>query len=255
MSPTKEEEPRHSNESEDDVNIENNLLKKGKSIKSFRTTSPTKCRKKSNNKSTPIKSVSKNTPSKLKQKEVANSHSSKKGNAKQRLIKSEVIDDNKTETLASPLLKPVQIETVTSLDEATEKKVIKLETAENETDQPDWDVRVSPGHSVESMDTCEESSQDSLPVQGSESDDSIILQEVESDNSEDSNEEMSTEHENSQTWNRDEDKVILQTFQKNGDSQNVFKEIQHLLPGRSVPEIRQRFHILMGLLQEMSSSK
>lgn len=62
-------------------------------------------------------------------------------------------------------------------------------------------------------------------------------------------------NEYSQTWNRDEDKIILQTFQKNGDSQNVFKEIQHLLPGRTVSDIRHRFHVLMGLLHEMSSSK
>ncbi|RZF46058.1 hypothetical protein LSTR_LSTR004771 [Laodelphax striatellus] len=56
------------------------------------------------------------------------------------------------------------------------------------------------------------------------------------------------------SWTREEDKVILQTFQQDGDSDKIFTKINAVLPLRSIPEIRSRFQVLMQLLNQMAQS-
>ncbi|XP_075215908.1 uncharacterized protein LOC142321584 [Lycorma delicatula] len=57
------------------------------------------------------------------------------------------------------------------------------------------------------------------------------------------------------SWTKEEDKVILQTFQQEGDSDQTFIMIRERLPLRSVEEVKSRFHILMLLLKRMTTSK
>ncbi|XP_022189621.2 GON-4-like protein [Nilaparvata lugens] len=56
------------------------------------------------------------------------------------------------------------------------------------------------------------------------------------------------------SWTREEDKVILQTFQQDGDSDKIFTKINAVLPLRSLSEIRSRFQVLMQLLNQMAQS-
>lgn len=229
MSPTKDDEPRHSNESEEDINADNISSRK---LKTFRSNSPSKTRKKTTNKSTP----------KIKKDCVRNR------------IKTEVpTSPNCTKKTKSKIKNTEENSNELFASSPSKEDPTKHEATESETEVCDWDVKTSPGPSIESVDTCEESSQDTIPAQGSESDDSIEVESVISDNSDDSNDDTLTEHENTHSWTRDEDKVILETFQQSGEEQKAFKAIQQRLPDRTILEIRQRFHVLMSLLQEMAS--
>nr|XP_018906709.1 PREDICTED: uncharacterized protein LOC109036792 [Bemisia tabaci] len=55
-------------------------------------------------------------------------------------------------------------------------------------------------------------------------------------------------------WTMEEDKIILQTFQKDPDMQDIFSKIQTQLPERSLQEVQSRFYVLIELLEKMSHS-
>lgn len=55
------------------------------------------------------------------------------------------------------------------------------------------------------------------------------------------------------SWTRDEDKIILETFQKENNKDQAFQHISELLENRTVAQIKQRFETLMNLLQEMAA--
>lgn len=55
-------------------------------------------------------------------------------------------------------------------------------------------------------------------------------------------------------WTREEDRIILQTFQTEGNSENTFKHVAELLNNRSIDEIKFRFYRLLTLLQEMAAA-
>ncbi|CAH1983021.1 unnamed protein product [Acanthoscelides obtectus] len=51
-------------------------------------------------------------------------------------------------------------------------------------------------------------------------------------------------------WKREEDKIILETFQKENDKEVAFKSISHQIRNRSKSQIRKRFDTLMKILIE-----
>lgn len=57
----------------------------------------------------------------------------------------------------------------------------------------------------------------------------------------------------SKVWTREEDKLILQAFQRQIGSEQTFSEISSLLPLRSVDDIQGRFQVLMNLLEKVTS--
>nr|CAH7758945.1 unnamed protein product [Callosobruchus chinensis] len=82
---------------------------------------------------------------------------------------------------------------------------------------------------------CEESSQDNCESDSNSSTSSLSQS--------DSNAE---EH----CWKREEDKIILETFQKENDKEVAFKSISHQIRNRSKSQIRKRFDRLMKILIE-----
>ncbi|XP_018333346.1 uncharacterized protein LOC108742578 [Agrilus planipennis] len=56
-------------------------------------------------------------------------------------------------------------------------------------------------------------------------------------------------------WTLDEDRIILETLQKEIDKDKAFEKIAESLENRTVFQIRQRFHTLMELLQQMTETK
>ncbi|KAJ1524371.1 hypothetical protein ONE63_010872 [Megalurothrips usitatus] len=55
------------------------------------------------------------------------------------------------------------------------------------------------------------------------------------------------------TWTREEDRIILCTFQSEPDKDKNFNKIRAQLPHRTVAEISSRFQLLMNLIQQMRS--
>uniref|UniRef100_A0A1B6D7L8 Myb-like domain-containing protein n=2 Tax=Clastoptera arizonana TaxID=38151 RepID=A0A1B6D7L8_9HEMI len=55
-------------------------------------------------------------------------------------------------------------------------------------------------------------------------------------------------------WTKEEDKIILQAFQLEGDTKATLMKINQLLPLRSIEEIQKRFQVLLQLLQRMTSA-
>ncbi|XP_071445491.1 uncharacterized protein mute [Hetaerina americana] len=53
-------------------------------------------------------------------------------------------------------------------------------------------------------------------------------------------------------WTREEDRIILQTFQADGGKRDALVKIRQKLPGRSVAEIASRFQKLMSLFRKMT---
>lgn len=221
MSPTKEEEPRHGNESEDDKEELAKPLKKP-----FRASSSPKVRKRS--RSTPKQPLKKpvRTP-------------------KDTLIGRRIN------------LKSTKVDCVGKELDLTDGQVgelgidDKLEVCKTES-ETECDLK-SPGHSTESMDTCEESSQDTIHRPNSDNDsdnDSIVEVESISDGSEESGKDEDNEH---GTWTRNEDKIILQMFQQHGDVETLFEKIQQSLTNRTIADIKQRFNILLSLLKKIKS--
>lgn len=98
------------------------------------------------------------------------------------------------------------------------------------------------------LEFCEESSQDNI---NTESDDSIEMDSL-------SNSPVHSDNSNSntfeETWTRDEDKIILETFQKGINKDEAFARIAKSLENRTVSQIKQRFQMLMNLLQKMAST-
>lgn len=54
------------------------------------------------------------------------------------------------------------------------------------------------------------------------------------------------------SWTRDEDKIILRTFQAVNGSDQVFQKICEQLPSRSAEEVKLRFQALMSFLQKIT---
>lgn len=91
---------------------------------------------------------------------------------------------------------------------------------------------------------CEESSQDNM----TDCEESIEETEsIPSIHSENSNSNPCDET----SWTREEDKIILETFQREGRNKEVFEQIATILKSRSSTQIKQRFQILLNLLQQM----
>lgn len=115
---------------------------------------------------------------------------------------------------------------------------------ENETENFEIFNQKSPARSIES---CEETSQDTLEKNSDSS-----ISEIENSDSENSDFDQNFGNQNNEDWTRHEDKVILQMFKEYGDGEHIYKNIQQVLSKRTVNEIRQRFRLLLSLLQEMS---
>lgn len=56
-------------------------------------------------------------------------------------------------------------------------------------------------------------------------------------------------------WTREEDKIVLQTFQAESDFDSTVIKICELLPHKSLSEIKNRFRILLNLLQKITSQE
>lgn len=203
ISPTKDDEPRHSNESEEEVHFDGTRARK----------------------------TYKNTKVRKRIQKPRNRKKTPKENVSRRIVKPKGKKSDSSEQTNGTVVHPD--------NEPNEGENLKVETTESETE---WDLK-SPGRSVESADTAEESSQDTI---GCDSDISLI--ESVSDNSEDSAQENADDS----SWTRQEDKVILQMFKEYGDGEHIYKNIQAVLSKRTVVDIRQRFRLLLSLLQEMS---
>lgn len=57
------------------------------------------------------------------------------------------------------------------------------------------------------------------------------------------------------SWTRDEDKIILETFRREGDKEETYQQIANLLENRSVESVKSRFQRLFNILQEMAAKK
>ncbi|XP_063239206.1 uncharacterized protein LOC134540413 [Bacillus rossius redtenbacheri] len=66
--------------------------------------------------------------------------------------------------------------------------------------------------------------------------------------------EVGEDNVNPLPWTRDEDKVILETFQLCSSMDRAFDSISEQLPTRTTEEIRVRFQTLMNLLQQLTGS-
>nr|XP_022899665.1 uncharacterized protein LOC111413068 [Onthophagus taurus] len=98
-----------------------------------------------------------------------------------------------------------------------------------------FELRLSPEQSAESESG--ETSQDNVNT--------------DSDTSIDSQENVNI----NESWTKDEDKTILETLQKEGHREETFVKIAELLKSRSVDKIKERFQLLMRLIQEMANKK
>lgn len=111
---------------------------------------------------------------------------------------------------------------------------------EHETEQP----------SAESeSEFCEETSQDNI---NSDSEDSVEEMEIESTSS---NSPGASENSNTGEeicWTRDEDKVLLQTLQSEGGTEDAFKLISERLENRTITQVKQRFNTLLSLIRKMT---
>lgn len=222
MSPTKDEEPRHSNESEDDKEDVSKNLKKP-----FRITCSPKVRKR--NRSTP-KPTAKKSQRPPKEIPVYRRKSTKVDLMGSKSEELDLKDGYKVEEM--------------SVDDKSEICKIESET--------ECDLK-SPGHSTESLDTCEESSQDTIHQPNSDNDSDESIGEVESVS--DGSEESGKDDDNDRSsWTRNEDKIILQMFQQHTDNDVILSKIQELLSNRSITEIKQRFNILLSLLKKIKSA-
>lgn len=56
------------------------------------------------------------------------------------------------------------------------------------------------------------------------------------------------------SWTREEDKIILQAFKQSKDNEETFKQIAETLKKRTVSDIKNRFDKLMSLLSQMASN-
>ncbi|KAF6198490.1 hypothetical protein GE061_008238 [Apolygus lucorum] len=54
-------------------------------------------------------------------------------------------------------------------------------------------------------------------------------------------------------WTRQEDKMILEAFQREIGTEETFAKIRNLMPIRSVDQIQERFQVLMNLLEKVAS--
>ncbi|XP_017777244.1 PREDICTED: uncharacterized protein LOC108563156 [Nicrophorus vespilloides] len=98
---------------------------------------------------------------------------------------------------------------------------------------------------------------ESIELKMSAESESDFCEETSQDNNSDS---MGSESEpNSPTfpeiqWAREEDKIILEMFQKETDKDVAFQRIANVLQNRSIAQIKQRFETLMILLREMTKN-
>lgn len=96
------------------------------------------------------------------------------------------------------------------------------------------------------LEFCEESSQDNVNSESESADEVGSM----------SNSPPHSENSNSatfDTWTRDEDKIILESFQKEDSKEKALKRITEQLANRTLPQIKARFVTLMNLLQAMAA--
>lgn len=175
-----------------------------------------------------------------------------------------------TEPIEIPSEDPVTLEVFENVDSDPKTSGIEtpttIEDCNGVNEKPsvddiaEWDcnasiesveIRHSPEHSAESeSEFCEESSQDNINTETDES-----AEELESlSNSPVHSENSNSNHAHEEVlWTRDEDKIILETLQKEGGKDSAFIRISELLESRSIVQIKERFQTLMNLLQKMTS--
>lgn len=56
------------------------------------------------------------------------------------------------------------------------------------------------------------------------------------------------------SWTREEDRIILKTFQSEGNTEATFKRVSEILENRTIEQIKTRFERLIRLLQEMAAA-
>lgn len=98
---------------------------------------------------------------------------------------------------------------------------------------------------------CEESSQDNLSDAVEEElqdENCLLLSPTHSDSS------NSNPVSDPNDWTREEDRIILQTFQSEGNNEETFKHVAEKLENRSIDQIKNRFFRLINLLQEMAAA-
>lgn len=102
---------------------------------------------------------------------------------------------------------------------------------------------------------CEESSQDNINTETDDSElESLSNSPVHSENSNSNNTFEEVGAAAALSWSREEDKIILETFQREESKEEAFARISEKLSDRSVAQIRQRFQTLMELLQKMATA-
>ncbi|KRT82144.1 hypothetical protein AMK59_3771 [Oryctes borbonicus] len=57
------------------------------------------------------------------------------------------------------------------------------------------------------------------------------------------------------SWSKEEDKIILETFRREGDKEETFQQISNILENRSVVKVKSRFQTLLHFIQEMAARK
>lgn len=175
------------------------------------------------------------------------------------IIKIPEIKKDDDPPVAKRRIKPVTL----PLDDSFKKVLSTSKLIKFEPNQEDWDdcnvsvesieLRLSPDRSFGS---CEESSQDvsdaNEQAEVESENDSII--ETESVNDSESSDQESNDGECSSytvSWTRDDDKILLKTYQQECDSENTFELIHKLLPNRTVKQIKERFETLINLLVQI----
>ncbi|KAI4468576.1 yy1 associated protein-related [Holotrichia oblita] len=57
------------------------------------------------------------------------------------------------------------------------------------------------------------------------------------------------------SWTKEEDKIILETFRRDGDKEETFQQIANSLENRSVTNVKSRFRTLLNIIQQMAAKK
>lgn len=86
---------------------------------------------------------------------------------------------------------------------------------------------------------CEESSQDNCESDSNSSTSSCNIHSQSDSNAGDE-----------ESWTRDEDKLILETFKRENHKERAFQLIAEKMKHRRISQIRNRFDTLMGILME-----
>ncbi|KAK9701167.1 Myb-like DNA-binding domain [Popillia japonica] len=109
------------------------------------------------------------------------------------------------------------------------------------------ELKLSPEHSAESESG--ETSQDNINTDSDCSAENLTSPtHLHNENSNSNNcEEIS--------WTKEEDKIILETFRRDGDKEETFQKISSSLENRSVSNVKNRFRTLLNIIQQMAAKK